>query len=212
MDFLVTANTMNTSVAPSFANFVELFSSKTRHSNVMRLNLFVDGDAELKAKYLDAAAKHNSKLFNEYHFFDAGFDLFLPDTDTGRQRQFTSDSINKVDFQVRCCAEVFSTSTKISDNDNDKFYTGFYVYPRSSLSKTSLRLANCTGIIDAGYRGHLIGMFDCFDPQFCPELYDRLVQICAPNLMPIFVNVVDSMEQLGPNTSRGDGGFGSSGR
>jgi dUTP pyrophosphatase len=202
MDFLATATTSD---APSFDNFVELFSSKTRHSNVMRLNLFVDGDVELKAKYLDAAAKHNSKLFNECHFFDAGFDLFLPDAG----RKFTSGGVNKVDFQVRCCAEVFSLSV---GSNNDSFYTGFYVYPRSSLSKTALRLANCTGIIDAGYRGHLIGMFDCLDPLFCPDLYDRLLQICAPNLMPIFVNVVDSIEQLGPNTSRGDGGFGSSGR
>jgi dUTP pyrophosphatase len=202
MDFLNSAAS-----SPSFVDFVELFSSKTRHSNVMRLNLFVDGDAELKVKYLDAVSKHNSKLFNECHFFDAGFDLFLPDAG----RQFTSGGVNKVDFQVRCCAEVFSLSNS-SNNDNDSFYTGFYVYPRSSLSKTALRLANCTGIIDAGYRGHLIGMFDCLDPQFCPELYDRLVQICAPNLMPIFVNVVDSIEELGPNTSRGDGGFGSSGR
>jgi dUTP pyrophosphatase len=202
MDFLATSNTVNTS-SYSFDDFVELFGTKTRHSNVMRLNLFVDGDSELKAKYLDYAAKHNSKLMNEYHFFDAGFDLFLPDAG----RKFTSGGVNKVDFLVRCCAEVFSLS-----DSNDKFYTGFYVYPRSSLSKTALRLANCTGIIDAGYRGHLIGMFDSLNEEFCPELYDRLVQICAPNLMPIFVNVVDTMEALGPNTSRGDGGFGSSGR
>ncbi len=196
MDFLTTMNN-----SYSFDDFFELFAANTRHPYVMRLNLFVDGDADLKAKYLDHARNHNSKLMNECHFYDAGFDLFLPDA----ERKFTSGGVNKVDFQVRCCAEVFST-------DDNKFYTGFYVYPRSSLSKTALRLANCTGIIDAGYRGHLIGMFDCLDQEFCPELYDRLVQICAPNLMPIYVNVVDSMEQLGPNTCRGDGGFGSSGR
>ena len=202
MDFLVTSNTID---APLFDDFVELFSFSTRHPCVMRLNLFVDCDAELKAKYLDAAAKHNSKLMNECHFYDSGFDLFLPDS--GCKHQFMTGGVNKVDFQVRCCAEVFSLS-----DSNDKFYTGFYVYPRSSLSKTSLRLANCTGIIDAGYRGHLIGMFDCINEESCPGPYDRLIQICAPNLMPIFVNVVDSMDQLGPNTSRGDGGFGSSGR
>ena len=31
----------------------------------------------------------------------------------------------------------------------------FYVYPRSSISKTPLRMANSVGIIDSGYRGNL---------------------------------------------------------
>ena len=190
--------------ATTFDDFISIFYINTNHPYVMRLNLFVDGDADLKAKYLDAARNHNNKLMDECHFYDSGFDLFLPDS--GCKHPFTSSNVNKVDFQVRCSAQIVQCS-----NISDKFYTGYYVYPRSSLSKTSLRLANCTGIIDAGYRGHLIGMFDCINDQFCPEPYDRLVQICAPNLMPIFVNVVDSMDQLGPNTSRGDGGFGSSG-
>jgi dUTP pyrophosphatase len=189
--------------ATTFDDFISVFVMNTNHPCVMRLNLFVDGDADLKAKYLDHARNHNKKLMDECHFYDSGFDLFLPDAG----RKFTSGGVNKVDFQVRCSAQIVKCSSV-----GDKFYTGYYVYPRSSLSKTALRLANCTGIIDAGYRGHLIGMFDCLNDEFCPELYDRLVQICAPNLMPIFVNVVDTMEALGPNTSRGDGGFGSSGR
>jgi dUTP pyrophosphatase len=204
MDFLVTTPTPPL----SFKDFIEASAARTRHPSVMHLNLFVDGDADLKAKYVDAATKHNTKIMNELHFFDAGFDLFLPDS--GCKHQFTSGSVNKVDFQVRCCAEIVSTSS--NNTSNNKFYTGFYVYPRSSLSKTALRLANCTGIIDAGYRGRIIGMFDCCNEGFCPEPYDRIVQICAPSLMSIYVNVVDSIDQLGPNTSRGDGGFGSSGR
>jgi dUTP pyrophosphatase len=99
-------------------------------------------------------------------------------------------------------------------------YTGFYVHPRSSLSKTPLRLANSTGIIDAGYRGHLIGMLDCLfnDPScdakfdYYAEAYTRLLQICGPNLMPIYVKIVNSVEELGPSTSRGDGAFGSTGK
>lgn len=189
--------------ATTFNDFISVFDINTNHPFIMRLNLFVDGDADLKAKYGDHARNHNKKLIDECHFYDSGFDLFLPDAG----RKFTSGGVNKVDFQIRCSAQIVKCSSV-----GNKFYTGYYVYPRSSLSKTALRLANCTGIIDAGYRGHLIGMFDCLDTQFCPELYDRLVQICAPNLMPIFVNVVDTMEALGPNTSRGDGGFGSSGR
>lgn len=186
-----------------FNEFANVFFTKTKHPYIMRLNLFVDGDAALKAKYVDYARNHNKKLMEECHFYDSGFDLFLPDAG----RQFTSNGVNKVDFQVRCSAQIVS-----SYNINYEYYTGYYVYPRSSLSKTALRLANSTGIIDAGYRGHLIGMFDCNRDGFQTEQYDRLVQVCAPNLMPIFVNVVETMEDLGPNTSRGNGGFGSSGR
>jgi len=39
-----------------------------------------------------------------------------------------------------------------------------------------------------------------------------MVQICAPGLVPIYVKIVDNMEELGPSTSRGEGGFGSTGK
>ena len=90
----------------------------------------------------------------------------------------------------------------------------FYVHPRSSLSKTPLRLANATGIIDAGYRGNLIGMLDCNnreDNDYTSAQFTRMLQICAPSLMPIYVEVVDSIDDLGPSTSRGGGGIGSTG-
>ena len=104
---------------------------------------------------------------------------------------------------------------------NDNFYyTPFYTYARSSISKTPLRLANNQGIIDAGYRGNLIGMFDCIfndtsnedrDYDFQMQKYSRVLQICAPGLVPIFVKIVDSLAELGPSTSRGEGGIGSTG-
>ena len=104
------------------------------------------------------------------------------------------------------------------------FNTGYYMYPRSSLSKTQLRLANSTGIVDSGYRGHLIGMFDVVNiPQnkiiesnieadYFGKKYDRYLQICAPGLVPIIVEIVNSKEELGEETKRGSGGFGSTGR
>ena len=88
------------------------------------------------------------------------------------------------------------------------------MYPRSSLSKTPLRLANSVGIIDSGYRGNLIGMFDCIrgeSPYKVPQ-YSKLVQICSPGLKPIFVTIVDTVEELGLDTIRGEGGFGSTGK
>ena len=98
-----------------------------------------------------------------------------------------------------------------------KTNTGYYMYPRSSISKTPLRLANSVGIIDSGYRGHLMGMFDCLPLAQAGESYtiqpfDRLLQICSPDLGPIYVLLVDFENELGGNTERGIGGFGSTGR
>jgi dUTP pyrophosphatase len=96
------------------------------------------------------------------------------------------------------------------------------MYPRSSLSKTPLRLANSTGIIDSGYRGNLMAMFDVInlpdnlsdsrEADYFGRKLDRYVQICAPGLVPIIVEIVNSIEDLGNETIRGGGGFGSTGR
>jgi dUTPase len=42
--------------------------------------------------------------------------------------------------------------------------------------------------------------------------FDRYIQICAPSLVPILVEIVDNIEDLGEETERGVGGFGSTGR
>ena len=115
-------------------------------------------------------------------------------------------SVTKLDFKIKCSAKMY-TETKV-------FNTGYYMYPRSSLSKTNFRLANCVGIIDAGYNGNLMGVFDILQNQNTQSLckHDRLIQICAPALVPIYVEIVDVFEDLGEKTERGSGGFGSSGR
>jgi dUTPase len=101
---------------------------------------------------------------------------------------------------------------------------GFYLYPRSSISKTRMRLANSVGIIDAGYRGDLIaavdtiGLFGSNDiwhvwkETLSPiKKYDRYFQVCAPDLSPFLVHIVETEAELGTPTTRGTGGFGSTG-
>ena len=177
------------------------FKKNTCHSQIMELNLYI-GDNNLKNIYLNAAHKHNLSLIEDPHFFNAGFDLFLPE-----DYSYSKKCVNKTNFGVKCSAQIYN----IADPLPTSYFTGYYMYPRSSLSKTELRLANCTGIIDAGYRGPLIGMFDCLTETYDVTSFTRLLQICAPNLMPIFVRVIDTIAELGPETSRGDGGFGSTG-
>ena len=102
--------------------------------------------------------------------------------------------------------------------------TGFYLYPRSSISKTRMRLANSVGIIDAGYRGDIIaavdtiGLFGSNDiwhiwkETLSPiQKYDRYFQLCAPDLSAFQVHIVDTEAELGAPTTRGEGGFGSTG-
>jgi dUTPase len=101
---------------------------------------------------------------------------------------------------------------------------GFYLYPRSSISKTRMRLANSVGIIDAGYRGDLIAAVDTIGVFGSTDIwnvwketlspikkYDRYFQVCAPDLSPFLVHIVPNETDLGRPTARGTGGFGSTG-
>ena len=82
--------------------------------------------------------------------------------------------------------------------------------PRSSTgSKTPLRLANSVGVIDAGYRGNIMGVFDCWD-DFQVDQYSRVAQLMSRSDLPLQVKLVESEAELG-DTSRGSGGFGSTG-
>jgi len=167
----------------------------------MHLAIYVNStDVELLQKYKDSALEHYNKMTSD-PFYDAGFDIFLPS-----RTYFDMPLGNKVDFQIQCSATVHST------HDFYKYYSPFYTYSRSSISKTPLRLSNQQGIIDAGYRGNLIGMFDRnSDITHVFNKYSRLLQICAPNLMPIFVEIVPTFEDLGQTTQRGTNGIGSTG-
>jgi dUTPase len=170
-------------------------------------------DMGLKTQYVNAAANHNNKIINpDNKYLDAGFDLFVP-RDCFSPTNVPNMSQLKLDFTVICAATMVTESGK-------NYNTGYYMDPRSSISKTFLRLANSRGIIDSGYRGPLIGMFDIImssstnnnqNINLLARRYDRVTQICAPGLEPILVEIVEDLEDLGERTERGVGGFGSTG-
>lgn len=175
----------------------------------MYLKLFIDSnDASLNNKYKEYILQRNQKIKKDVNHIDAGFDIFVPE-----EIFLNNRLVNKIDFKISCSAQI----VKIIDDDfhcTQNHNTGYYMYPRSSITKTHLRLANNVGIIDAGYRGHLMGMFDVIyhdHDLLTVNKFDRLLQICAPGLIPIIAEIVDSKEELGDDTIRGDGGFGSTG-
>ena len=127
-----------------------------------------------------------------YNPGDSGLDLFCPETIT-----INPGETVKINLQINC--EALSEGGNVS----------YYLYPRSSIIKTPLRMSNCVGIIDAGYRGDIIACVDNIkDYPYEIKQGDRLFQICAGDLSPFEYELVDNLS----NTRRGAGGFGSTGR
>ena len=156
---------------------------------------FCDSYYEMKKMYNIDIAKHNEKMLTG-DFMNAGFDLICP-----TQFACVSEKVNNIDFGVKCSAKMIY-NYGVGKNDLERTRpTGFYMYPKSSLPNTPLRLANSIEIVDAGYSGNLIGMFDYKERSvlsggeedkgwYLVEKGDRLVQICAPGLVPIFVKLM----------------------
>ena len=146
--------------------------------------LHIDGAPEILALY-ESRANHSD---------DAGLDLILPaDVFVPRGGMAT------LDFGIRC----MRTNAK-----HQQVPGGYYLYPRSSISKTPFRMANSVGIIDAGYRGNIMAKIDNIgNNDMTIKAGERLFQICMPDLRPFGV-VIGGVEY---NTTRGAGGFGSTG-
>lgn len=126
---------------------------------------------------------------------DSGIDLIIPNDIYPIKGQVT-DINHKISCQL--CKYV----------DNKLIgYVGYWLLPRSSISKTKFRLANSVGLIDSGYRGNIIAKIDTLPNNNEIILTDKkLFQIAAPDLTPISqILVVDKLSQ----TNRGDNGFGS---
>ncbi len=162
-------------------------------SYTLYMHVNTDND-ELYRMYEDSVSRHNNSVYHDPNP-DSGFDVYVPEEIT-----MLIHTVNKVNMQIKC---EMVHETKPSP---------FYMYPRSSISKSHFRLANHVGIIDSGYRGDLIGMFDVVyshEPVKC-EKYTRLLQICTPTLQPFKVVLVNDDSALS-QTTRGEGGFGSTG-
>ena len=127
-----------------------------------------------------------------YHEGDSGLDLFFPEEVNIGPRE-----TKLINLKIKCEAW---------KNANNPETYSYYLYPRSSISKTPLRMSNSVGIIDAGYRGNIMASVDNIsDNPFTIESGTRLFQICGPTLSNITFELTDSLS----NTSRGTGGFGS---
>ena len=141
---------------------------------------------------------HVAKMYNnhhQYHEGDSGFDLFCVE---GITIPPASQS-NLINFQVKC--------KMVSDPGTSRERSSSYMLvPRSSISRTPLRMSNSVGIIDAGYRGFIMAKVDNLSPHpFDIKKGDRFFQLVRGDLEPFGMVIVDCLD----DTTRGTGGFGS---
>ena len=123
-----------------------------------------------------------------YHAGDAGLDLFIME-----------------DLIIKAGATV---PLKLQISCETASGQPYYLMPRSSISKAPLRMSNSIGLIDGGYRGEIIGMVDNIKTEdYQVSAGDRLFQLVAMDGSPITFELVETLTE----TSRGTGGFGSTG-
>lgn len=85
-------------------------------------------------------------------------------------------------------------------------YVGL-LYPRSSISKTGLILANSVGVIDSGYRGEIKLRFKWVKDSVDYNVGDKIAQLIIIPYPEVQLHEVADL----PYGDRGDKGFGSSG-
>tara|TARA_R110000868_G_scaffold66014_14_gene197068 strand:- start:3150 stop:3572 length:423 start_codon:yes stop_codon:yes gene_type:complete len=81
------------------------------------------------------------------------------------------------------------------------------LFPRSSIYKTELSLANSVGVIDSDYRGEVKAMFYTGRAKQNYNVGDRVVQLVIVQIPAVNIQVVDELN----DTKRSSGGFGSTG-
>ena len=124
-----------------------------------------------------------------FHEGDAGLDLFIIE-----KQLIKPGETSRIKLGISC------------ENMDQKPYL---LMPRSSISKTPLRLCNAIGLIDAGYRGEIMAAVDNIKQKsYEVEKGQRLFQLVSMDGGPIYFELVDVLS----SSERGEGGFGSTGK
>ena len=145
--------------------------------------------ANLLVKPLNPAARERYQNHGHFHEGDAGLDLY-----TLEEVKIEPGETRLIEFGIAC------------QPANGKAY---FLIPRSSISKTPLRMANSIGLIDGGYRGQIMAAVDNIKSEpYTVESGTRLFQLIFPDCSPISYELSDELSE----TTRGSGGFGSTGK
>ena len=144
---------------------------------------------KLFIKVLNNKAKKYYENHGHFHSGDAGLDLYV---------------LENMEFQP---GETKLIKLGISCEPEDG--VAYFLMPRSSISKTPLRMSNSIGLIDGGYRGEIMACCDNVkDFKYSIKEGERLFQIVASSCSEIDYELRDELE----DSTRGEGGFGSTGK
>jgi len=144
---------------------------------------------KLLIKTLNEVASKFYKNHGHFHDGDAGLDLYVLE-----DIEFKPGETKLIKLGISC--EPLNG-------------VAYFLFPRSSISKTPLRLSNSIGLIDAGYRGEIMASCDNIkEMDYIAKKGDRLFQLVAANCSAISYDIVDELTE----TTRGTGGFGSTGK
>lgn len=94
--------------------------------------------------------------------------------------------------------------------ENSEVDVHYWLFPRSSIYRSGVMMANSVGVIDSSYRGTLKAPVTNINENTYPNVRrgTRLFQIVAPDMGHISeIKIVSTLSE----TSRGSGGFGSTG-
>ena len=145
------------------------------------MKLFIKPHNETAGEYY---ANHG-----HFHDGDAGLDLYVLE-----ELNFEPGETKAIKLGISCEPE-----------DN----RAYYLLPRSSISKTPLRMANSIGLIDGGYRGEIMAVCDNIKSvPYKLEKGQRLFQLVSADSSPIHYDLVSELKE----STRGSGGFGSTGK
>jgi len=140
------------------------------------------------ALFLKAETEEVKKMYlghGIYNDGDAGIDIFFPENVI-----IPAKGTAFIDFKIKCEVREYPVSF-----EDDKFINkSYFLFPRSSIAKTPLRLANSIGLIDAKYRGNIKAAIDNIsENDFHIKKGSRLFQIVLPELEPILMILADEL-------------------
>ncbi len=140
---------------------------------------------ELKVKKLDAKAK----LPSYAHAGDAGLDFFALE-----------------DFLVPAGKQVSNIRTGVAIAIPEG-YVGLFWDKSGLASKYGLKVM--AGVIDAGYRGEvLLSLFNTSDKDYNFKAGEKVMQLVIQPVVSVGISEMDSL----PESTRAEGGFGSTGK
>lgn len=218
-----TPKVVNQAVEELIANFEENSYTRTDVTNI--INSFEEDKnnfitqlhaSSYKEQFInlifDEIFKVFRKALDQYH----NFNIVLPMTleEGAVEPTYAHDSDAAADLYAR--ETVVIPAHSLSNKVNTGIHIGLpegwkaHIAPRSSIgAKTPLRLSNNLGIIDQGYLGPLIVLFDNIsDFDYTINAGDRIAQLWVSPSYHFKANIVSELE----DTDRHENGLGSTGK